>query len=365
MKKLLPKLSLMLLCLLPLQWTRAQSDVPLATFSATGATSLTQAGTMVSFTFGQVAFSHFDSSDVSVTEGVQQIFCIPYFDTVEYEVCQNDASDFLDKMPEGFTLPEEVTPEVPGTYKFVLRTLSLGGCDSIVWITLHVHPTFDTTLHAQAEGHYSWQGSDFSESGEYSKMLYSVHGCDSLLTLSLALTNPGVPIPQIYVYFDKMLMVDHNAGEEATDYHYYRWYQGDELIAEGEDLDTYRNRDGSLLQGCYHLEVPTAPDRTYWVSSNTICIGTTVIDDIEQDEIDMTIGPNPVTSGELVRINISLVETQLQTAKVFVYDAQGRKVAERAARPITQLQATFPSGVYSVHVVLPGGRHAVRKLIVR
>ena len=366
MKKLLPKLSLVAMLLLPLQWAVAQSEVPLAAIPATGGSIVTSAGTLVSYTFGQVAFSSFGTDNANVTEGVQQIFCIPEYDTVEYEVCQDDASSFLSVLPEGYTLPEEVTPEVPGTYKFILRTLTQGGCDSIVWITLFVHPVLDTTLYAQAEGNYEWFGTDYTESGTYHHVLSTIHGCDSNLYIELSITKPGVPLPQIYTYQDRMLMIDHNAGESTVDYGYYRWYRDGELIAEGEGMDTYRKDDGSVLEkGCYHVEIPTDAEREYWASSNTICIGMTGIDIARQENIQLRIVPNPVAAGNVFRVTSSLAETQLQGAKVCIYDAQGRKVAERAALAETGFQASFPSGVYSVHIILPGGKHGAHKLVVR
>ena len=367
MKNLLPKLSLVAMLLLPLQWAVAQSEVPLVALPSTGGSTVTTVGTLVSYTLGQVAFSSFGTDNSNVTEGVQQIFCIPEYDTVEYEVCQDDALPFLSVLPEGYTLPEEVTPTVPGTYRFVLRTLSQSGCDSIVWITLSVHPVLDTTLYAQSEGHYEWFETDYTESGTYHHVLSTIHGCDSNLYIELSITKPGVPLPQIYIYQDRMLMVDHNLGENSVDYDYYRWYRDGELIAEGESMDTYRKEDGSELdKGCYHVEVPTTDDDSlYWASSDTICIGTTDIDVVSHEKVQLSIVPNPVASGNVFRVTTTLTETQLQGAKVCVYDAQGRKVAERAALAETNFQATFATGVYSVHIILPSGKHGAHKLVVR
>ncbi|MBR1517477.1 MAG: T9SS type A sorting domain-containing protein [Bacteroidales bacterium] len=366
MKKLLPKLALVALLLLPWQKASAQSEVPLAAFSASGASVVTSGGTLVSYTFGQLAFSTFGNGNSTVAPGVQQVFCLPSFDTVEYEVCQDDASPFLSLLPEGYTLPEEVTPTIPGTYSFVLRTLSQGGCDSVVWITLFVHPVKDTTLYAQAEGCYKWFGTDYTESGRYDHLLYTSHGCDSMLHLELSVMKQGVPIPQIYTYQNRMLMVDHNVSESPVEYYYYRWYRDDELIAEGDHLDAYRNEEGTELpKGCYRLEVPVDNSRTYWVTSNTICIGITDIATAVVDDIQLRLMPNPVAAGNVFRVTTSLAETQLQGAKVCIFDAQGRKVSERAALAETQFQASFPAGVYSVHVILASGKHAARKLVVR
>lgn len=364
MKKILLLVSLFLLCFLPWQQVSAQGDIPHDAYSAAGATEFNAAGSMFSYTVGQVAFTTF-GNDASVEEGVQNIFCIPTFDTFSYEVCQNDPSPFTSILPDGYTLPDNVQPTVPGHYQFLLRTLSEGGCDSLVWISLTVHPVRDTDLYAQAESCYRWFGTDLTASGDYTHILSTTHGCDSTLNLHLAIIQ-GTPIPVIYVYLDRVLMVNHNQpGREHADYFYYRWYRDGQLIAQGDSLDSYQNDDDTKLHGCYYLEVATDATKQYWVKSDTICIGTTAINEAKEDAIRLAIAPNPVATGNVFRVNIDLAETQLQGATVCVYDAQGRRVVERAAMSQTSFVANFAAGVYSVHVILPSGKHAARKLVVR
>lgn len=355
----------LLMALLPFA-AQAQETVPQDAVATAGATISTAAGTMCSYTVGQTAFAFF-GNDATVEEGVQQVFCIPTFSNKEYEVCENDPSAFLSLLPAGYTLPDEVQPTIPGEYQFLLNTISIGGCDSVVLIKLRVHPVRDTDLYVQGENNYYWPDMKrtYTESGSYDTTIRTIHGCDSLINIHVSIIN-DVPIPVIYHYLGRVLMVNHHPeGREPAYYHYYRWYRDGQLIAQGDSLDNYRNEDDSELNGCYYVEVATAPDTHYWVRSDTICIGTTGIAVAQDDPINLTLMPNPVAAGNVVRISVSLAETQLQGAKVTVYDAQGRKVIERAAMQQTSIMANFAAGVYSVHIILPNGTHSARKLVVR
>lgn len=365
MKKTLLVLSLLLLCFVPWQQASAQSDMPHYAFSTAGTTVTDENGASYSYTIGQAAFSAFGNTEGSVELGVQNVFCIPTFDTFTYEICQDNAASFFSILPEGTTLPANVKTSEPGQYQFLLHAVSDGGCDSLVWITLVVHPNLDTDLYAQAENCYRWFGQDYNESGDYQHHLSTVHGCDSTLNLHLSIIK-NTPIPVIYVYLDRVLMVNHNQeGRDRADYYYYRWYRDGQLIAEGDSLDSYQNDDDSKLSGCYYLEVATDASKQYWVKSDTICLGTTGIVMASEDPIKLSIAPNPVTANNVFHVTVDLAETLLQGAKVCVYDAQGRKVVERSAMRQTSFVANFAAGVYSVHLITAGGRHAASKLVVR
>ena len=76
-----------------------------------------------------------------------------------------------------------------GTYTQNLQTVN--GCDSIVMLTLTVNPVEGTTLSAAiCEGSsYTENGFNASEAGTYTQNLQTVNGCDSIVTLTLAV-NP-------------------------------------------------------------------------------------------------------------------------------------------------------------------------------
>ena len=188
---------------------------------------------------------------------------------------------------------------------------------------------------------------------------------DSLLTLNLTVIK-GQPLPEIWVFNNEVLFVSHIQGD-YLDIRYadYRWYRDGVLVHQDTAADRYFNPDGAALSGCYYLEVPTSEAKTEWVRSNTICIGSVGIDDVSADDLRLTLYPNPVAAHSVVHVSLSLAETQLQGAKIKVFDVQGRQVLERAAHQQTDFVCDFVAGVYSVHVLLSGCRHAARKLVVR
>ena len=75
-----------------------------------------------------------------------------------------------------------------GVYTQTLQTVH--GCDSIVTLTLNVNPVFNTPLTATiCEGSvYNENGFNVSEAGTYTQSLQSVNGCDSIVTLTLNVT---------------------------------------------------------------------------------------------------------------------------------------------------------------------------------
>ena len=72
-----------------------------------------------------------------------------------------------------------------GVYTQTLQTVH--GCDSIVTLTLNVNPIFNTELSATiCEGSvYTENGFNVSEAGVYTQTLQTVNGCDSIVTLTL------------------------------------------------------------------------------------------------------------------------------------------------------------------------------------
>lgn len=350
------------LCFLPS--LNAQSVSTPRSVLSSGGDIVTPEGTNISYSIGQSSYKHFGSSTL-ISEGVQQGFCIPYFDTARYEICQGVADTFLSLLPAGYVLPASVKLNEPGAYDFVINLLTEGGCDSIIWCTLTVHPNQDTSLYVQASECYNWFGVDYTASGTYTKHIATSHGCDSLLTMNLTIIE-GQPLPGIWNFNNEVLFVSHvYEGYPSVRYFDYRWYRDDQLVRNDTAADKFFNTDGSLLSGCYYVEVPTDATKTTWVRSNTICIGSAGIGEIGDEDISLSLYPNPAASHGVVHVTVSLAETQLQGAKIMLFDAQGRKVVERAARQQTDIVCDFVTGVYSVHIMLPGERHAARKLIVR
>ena len=93
--------------------------------------------------------------------------------TINQTLCKGETTDF------GFIAQES------GQHTRQLQ--SMHGCDSTVILNLTVHPTFNDTITAEICDNevYTQFGFNVSEQGVYTQHLQSIHGCDSIVTLNL------------------------------------------------------------------------------------------------------------------------------------------------------------------------------------
>ena len=93
--------------------------------------------------------------------------------TINQTLCKGETTDF------GFIAQES------GQHTRQLQ--SMHGCDSTVILNLTVHPTYNDTITAEICDNetYTQFGFNVSEQGVYTQHLQSIHGCDSLVTLNL------------------------------------------------------------------------------------------------------------------------------------------------------------------------------------
>ena len=79
--------------------------------------------------------------------------------------------------------------------EYTYTTVAANGADSIVTLTLTVLPEVPVTKEKAAVCYgetYTWQGQEYTASGEYSVTLQDVNGCDSVITLTLTV-HPQTP----------------------------------------------------------------------------------------------------------------------------------------------------------------------------
>ena len=94
------------------------------------------------------------------------------------EICQGESVAFA-----GLTITES------GVYTDSLQ--SMKGCDSVVTLTVTVQPVYNVTVsHVMCQGEsFDFNGEILTESGAYVDTLPTIHGCDSVITLTLTV-NP-------------------------------------------------------------------------------------------------------------------------------------------------------------------------------
>ncbi len=64
------------------------------------------------------------------------------------------------------------------------------GCDSVVTLHLTIHHAVTNEISETACDSYTWNGTEYTESGVYTKSLPAANGCDSVVTLHLTIHHP-------------------------------------------------------------------------------------------------------------------------------------------------------------------------------
>ena len=128
------------------------------------------------------------------------------------------------------------------TGKYTYTTVAANGADSIVTLDLTVLPEVPVTKEKAAVCYgetYTWQGQEYTASGEYSVTLQDVNGCDSLITLTLTV-YPQTPATteEVTVKF----------GES------YEWH-GTVYAESGEYTITFQDENGCDYQATLILTV--------------------------------------------------------------------------------------------------------------
>ena len=284
----------------------------------------------------------------------------PTFNTpVAAEICQGSSYNFF-----GQTLT------TAGTYTHPLQTVH--GCDSVITLTLTVNPTFNTPVAAEiCQGSsYDFFGQTLTTAGTFTHTLQSVHGCDSVITLTLTV-NYGT----------------HNV-ETETACDNYVWH-GETYTTTGTYTYEYTNNDGCASVDTLHLTIHyTATtdfsieitDSCYEWNSETYCetgdytqtlqtvdgcdsvvtLHLTIIIGIDDHDLSgVEVFPNPTNSilnikGENMR-------------KIRIYNADGKLVFIKNEH-VADLQrvdvSPFAAGQYIVKIELDNNRTVSRKFIV-
>ncbi|MCW3127267.1 MAG: hypothetical protein JWO03_2925 [Bacteroidetes bacterium] len=193
------------------------------------------------------AYIYFDNNPAVVTNtattNVTLLTCSDTTSTLSQSICSGDTFMFY-----GQALTAQ------GTYNDTFPRA--GGCDSIISLTLVVHPkyiapaTYDTICDG---GTLSYHGQSLTSAGTYNATLQTIHGCDSMVSIVLAVRPSD------------MTMIEDTICSGSS----YAFY-GQSLTATGMYLDTLSNVHGCDSVIMLMLEV-RASDTTRM--ADTICSG--------------------------------------------------------------------------------------------
>ncbi len=100
-----------------------------------------------------------------------------YYVFAETSICDNESYNFNGR----------ILSDVAGVYTVFDTLQTIYGCDSVVELTLTVHPTylFDTTAVICSNEIITYRGIDYRTEGVYDDSLHTIYGCDSIYRLNL------------------------------------------------------------------------------------------------------------------------------------------------------------------------------------
>jgi gliding motility-associated-like protein len=91
---------------------------------------------------------------------------------------------------ETYTLPDGSIADANGNFDFVFPSAT--GCDSIINVSVYVHPTYDIVLNTVAcdnQSVFDPYGNPITESGNYLLEYTSIWGCDSIVNLTITIKS--------------------------------------------------------------------------------------------------------------------------------------------------------------------------------
>ena len=119
-----------------------------------------------------------------------------YFDDVKmYESREDPVAICSSETPYTFGT-QQLTES--GTYTETFQTIH--GCDSVVTLTLIVNPVYNHTIEvivSENELPFIFGSSEITESGAYVETFVSINGCDSIVTLNLEVASGDISPPEV------------------------------------------------------------------------------------------------------------------------------------------------------------------------
>ena len=250
-----------------------------------------------------------------------------------------------------------------GTYTQNLQTVN--GCDSIVTLTLAVNPVESTNLTAAiCEGStYTENGFNESETGIYTQNLQTVNGCDSIVTLTLAVnpvantnltaaicegstyTENGFNESETGIYTQNLQTVNGCDSVVTLTLTVNPTYNItiDASINEGE---TYEENGFSESEAGTYVHTLQAENGCDSVITLNLTVNLSLVD-VVANAVEISLYPNPTRAYTTLK-----VEDLKEQTPVYLLDIQGRKLREyvlNAAQQTLKIDlGDLPKGVYTV-----------------
>ncbi|GEM_PF-4996537 len=185
---------------------------------------------------------HYTSHDGCDSLATLNLIIDPVYNIeINHAICENDVY-----LWDGIEYKEK------GDYTHYYRSVS--GCDSTVTTHLTVNQTFNINLNLTICDNktYHWLGETFTTPGHYTRTLQTGNGCDSVVTLNIALNPTHHTIERDTINFNETLT-----------------WRGRELTNGGEYHDSYQNRFG--CDSVITMQLHRYEDFTWQYKAEDIC----------------------------------------------------------------------------------------------
>ncbi|MBO5799846.1 MAG: T9SS type A sorting domain-containing protein [Paludibacteraceae bacterium] len=202
----------------------------------------------------------------------------------------------------------------------VMDTLasSVTGCDSIVEVSIDVYRPVRTVIEIDSCNQLTYKGVVYTETTFLEPdTLETVYGCDSIVEVHL-LVRRCFPYPIVVNKYNWILLCNNTLMEKDFEYKAYQWYKDDQIVLGATKSYYTENKE---LDGCYQVGVTLANDTV--LLSEKICIDA---------EHKFELYPNPVNRGHSVYIKCGFDKSELEGARVEVFNPLGIRVRNERAR---------------------------------
>ncbi len=228
-----------------------------------------------------------------------------------------------------------------GEYKSTLQTV--GGCDSIITLTLKVAPVSTGKLSAAicAGDSYDFIGTAYTNAGTYYKTLTAASGCDSIV--ELALTVNQLPVPVITA----------NGNELSTGtFDAYEWFLDGQPIADATAATYTATVDGDYTVKVSNANTCSATSAIYIYKD----IKTSISDGLINGAVQVY--PNPVVD----LLHIALADAPGLEVTVSSVNGNIVKYIKTESDKADISLSELPAGVYVLRIVA-GETTMIRKVV--
>lgn len=155
----------------------------------------------------------------------------------------------------------QITYENSGTYEVTYENIA--GCDSTIYLELEIFEPDSSVQEESICESYFWSatGQTYSESGTYSAVLSTEHGCDSTVTLTLTILEPSTGIETVETCESYLWQ---NTGQIYTETGSY-----ESTLTNAAGCDSIVNLNLTILEDSISENISTCDSYTWPVNGNT------------------------------------------------------------------------------------------------